>query len=60
VFGKVIKGLEVVDKIAALPRNPSDRPNEDVRMFISVEELPKKKITQLYGYQYPDQVKNKK
>ena len=26
---------------------------EDVRMFVSVEELPKKKITKLYGYQYP-------
>ena len=32
VFGEVIKGLEVIDKIAALPRNASDRPLKDVRM----------------------------
>ncbi len=53
VFGKVIKGIEVIDKIAALERNRADRPKEDVRMFVTVEELPKKKITKLYGYQYP-------
>lgn len=53
VFGKVIKGLEVIDKIAVVQRNAADRPNEDIRMYISVEELPKKKITKLYGYTYP-------
>jgi peptidyl-prolyl cis-trans isomerase B (cyclophilin B) len=52
VFGEVIKGIEVLDKIVALKRDGSDRPLEDVRMFISVEELSKKKITKLYGYQY--------
>jgi len=30
VFGKVIDGLDVVDAIARTPRNPSDRPLEDV------------------------------
>lgn len=59
VFGKVIKGLEVIDKIAALERNRADRPKEDVRMFVTVEELPKKKITKLYGYQYPEVEKKK-
>ena len=54
VFGKVIKGLEVIDKIAALPKGARDRPLEDIRMFITVEELPKKKITKLYGYVYPE------
>lgn len=54
VFGKVIKGLEVIDKIAAVERNRADRPNDDVRMFVSVEEMPKKKITKLYGYVYPE------
>lgn len=55
VFGKVIKGLEIIDKIASLQRDPSDRPLEDVRMTVVVEEMPKKKITKLYGYQYPEQ-----
>jgi peptidyl-prolyl cis-trans isomerase B (cyclophilin B) len=59
VFGKVIKGLNVIDSIAAVQRNRSDRPNADVRMFVTVEELPKKKITKLYGYAYPE-VKKKK
>ncbi|HEV8512646.1 MAG TPA: peptidylprolyl isomerase [Cyclobacteriaceae bacterium] len=53
VFGEVIKGLDVLDKIAAVKKDGSDRPLEDVRMFVSVEELSKKKITKLYGYQYP-------
>jgi peptidyl-prolyl cis-trans isomerase B (cyclophilin B) len=53
VFGKVIKGLDVIDKIAAV-QTSNERPVEDVRMFVTVEELPKKKITKLYGYVYPE------
>jgi peptidyl-prolyl cis-trans isomerase B (cyclophilin B) len=57
VFGKVIKGLEVIDKIATLPRDQADRPTEDVRMMVTVEELPKSKIEKLYGFKYPAEVK---
>jgi len=32
VFGEVIKGIEVIGKIAAQPRDGNDRPLEDVRM----------------------------
>lgn len=53
VFGKVIKGLDVIDKIAALPRDSNDRPVEDVRMTVTVEEMSRKKITKEYGYEYP-------
>lgn len=38
VFGEVVKGLEVVDKIAAVKANEMDRPVEDVRI-ISVKVL---------------------
>jgi peptidyl-prolyl cis-trans isomerase B (cyclophilin B) len=55
VFGKVIKGLEVIDKIAAEPKDQADRPLNDVRMMITVEEMPRKKIEKLYGYTYPDE-----
>ncbi|MBX2915886.1 MAG: peptidylprolyl isomerase [Cyclobacteriaceae bacterium] len=54
VFGKVISGLDVLDKIAAVPTQ-QERPVDDVRMTVTVEELPRKKITELYGYQYPNQ-----
>ncbi|SHI65510.1 peptidyl-prolyl cis-trans isomerase B (cyclophilin B) [Hymenobacter daecheongensis DSM 21074] len=52
VFGQVISGLEVVDKIAAQPKNDSDRPTTDIKMTVKVEKLKKKKITALYGYKY--------
>jgi peptidyl-prolyl cis-trans isomerase B (cyclophilin B) len=59
VFGKVIKGLDVIDKIAAQPRDQAERPQEDVKMAITVEELSIKKIEKLYGYKYPEATKNK-
>ena len=52
VFGKVIKGIEVVDKIAAV-KKAGERPIDDIRIIVTVEELPRKKIEQIYGYQYP-------
>ena len=54
VFGKVIKGLEVIDKIAAVQKDGADRPNADIRMTVSVEEVSRKKITKEYGYVYPE------
>lgn len=53
IFGKVISGLDVIDKIAALPKGAGDRPMEDIRMTVTVEEMPRKKITELYGYKFP-------
>lgn len=53
VFGKVISGLDVLDKIAAVEKGPGDRPVNDVRMMVTVEEMPKSKIEKLYGYKFP-------
>lgn len=36
VFGQVIDGLDVIDKIAAVRKGPADRPIKDVKMKISV------------------------
>jgi peptidyl-prolyl cis-trans isomerase B (cyclophilin B) len=52
VFGEVIKGLEVLDKIAAQATDSHDRPVENIMMKISVEKMSKKKITKLYGYTF--------
>lgn len=52
VFGQVIVGLEVIDKIASVSVNPANRPIEDVIMSISVKKLRRKKLTKLYGYAY--------
>lgn len=52
VFGQVIQGQDIIDKIAALPRDARDRPTADLKMTMRVEKLKKKKISQLYGYSY--------
>jgi cyclophilin family peptidyl-prolyl cis-trans isomerase len=53
VFGEVLSGLDVVDKIAAEPTK-GEIPNEPVYMTVTVERVSKKKIAEEYGYVYPD------
>ena len=36
VFGEVVEGLDVIDKIAAVKTAPGDRPIEDVKMEITI------------------------
>ncbi len=52
VYGEVIDGLEVIDKIAEVETGRADRPKDDVKMDITVERIKKKKITKKYGYSY--------
>ncbi|MEL7531411.1 MAG: peptidylprolyl isomerase [Bacteroidota bacterium] len=54
IFGQVIEGMDVIDKIALKPVNRANRPLEDVRMTVEVAFLKKKKITKLYGYEFED------
>lgn len=42
VFGEVIEGMDIVEKIANEPRDASDRPNKDIRM-LTVRVAKKKK-----------------
>ena len=38
VFGEVIKGLEITDKIVGQPRDPRDNPLERIEMTIEIVE----------------------
>lgn len=49
VFGQVIKGIEVVDKIVEQKKDGRDRPISDIKMTISVKEVKKKNIIKEYG-----------
>lgn len=50
VFGQVVKGQEIIDKIAAVARDGRDRPTTDLKMTVRVEKIKKKKLNRLYGY----------
>lgn len=52
VFGQVVDGLDVVDKIAEQPANQRNRPLTDVKMKVTVEDVKKKKIAKKYNYNY--------
>ena len=56
VFGKVIKGLDVIDKIAGVEKN-NQRPVKDVRFSVTMEKMSKKKITKEYGYEFSEESK---
>jgi len=38
VFGEVVSGMEVADKIVSQPRDPRDNPNERIEMKVKVIE----------------------
>lgn len=57
VFGRVVEGLNVIDSIAAVQTAGADKPVEDVFMTAEIEKMSKKKITEKYGYQYPEEEK---
>ena len=52
VFGQVIDGMEVIDKITTIDRDERDRPKENIDMKVSVKKMKKKKISRKYGYNY--------
>jgi peptidyl-prolyl cis-trans isomerase B (cyclophilin B) len=53
VFGRVVEGLDVIDKLAAVEKGRGDRPVEDLFLTMEVVKMPKKEITEKYGYEYP-------
>lgn len=53
VFGRIIQGLEVADKIASVTTSGQDVPVDPIYMKVTVEEKRKKDITEEFGYVYP-------
>lgn len=54
IFGRVVEGLDVIDKITEVTRDNNDRPLTDTYLTMDVEMVPKKEITDNYGYTYPE------
>ena len=52
VFGEVIAGIEILDKIATQPKDNRDRPLKNITMSVSVEKMKKKEITKIYDYEF--------
>jgi cyclophilin family peptidyl-prolyl cis-trans isomerase len=53
VFGQVLEGIEVVDKIAQVQTGVADKPLEDLFMKMEVIEMSKLDVTENFGYEYP-------
>ena len=49
VFGQVIKGLDVIDKIADQPKDRSDRPIKNIVMTVTAKKMKVKKIIKAYS-----------
>jgi cyclophilin family peptidyl-prolyl cis-trans isomerase len=49
VFGQVINGLDIIDKIAEQPTDTRNRPTENIYMSMKVEEMKRSKIIKKYN-----------
>jgi len=55
VFGKVVEGMDIVEKIASVRTAAGDRPIEDVIMVVEVEKMSRGKIEKEFNYTYPSE-----
>lgn len=60
VFGEMLEGFEVLEKIIAEPTDAHDRPLKDVRMKASIKIMKRSEVTKKYGFQYPEKPSKKK
>jgi peptidyl-prolyl cis-trans isomerase B (cyclophilin B) len=54
IFGRVVEGIDVIDKIAGVRTGPGDEPVQPVYSKMKVKKMSKKDITEKYGYNYPE------
>lgn len=52
VFGHVISGFDVVEKIAEQKKDGRNKPLKDIKMTVTVKKMSKKKIQKIYAYKY--------
>lgn len=52
VFGQVIDGLDVIDRIATMETDERDRPTTEIRMNVKVIKMTKAEIEQQFGYNF--------
>ena len=48
VFGQIVSGIEVIDKIAAQPKNYRDRPEKNIVITMKVKTMKRKKVERKY------------
>ncbi len=60
VFGEMLEGFEVLEKIIAEPTDARDRPLKDIRMKASIRVMKRSEVTKKYGFQYPEKPSKKK
>ncbi len=53
VYGEVISGMEVIDKIIMAPKNNRDRPLKDIKMTVEIVKLSDKELEKKYGVTLP-------
>ena len=54
VFGRIVEGMDIIDKIASVQTGQADKPVEDIPMTFKVDRIRKEEITKKYGYNYPE------
>lgn len=52
VFGQVMSGFNVIDKVAAQPTNERDRPKQDIRLTIQVDTVKRADVEKFYNFSY--------
>jgi peptidyl-prolyl cis-trans isomerase B (cyclophilin B) len=52
VFGKVVEGLEIIDKIAAVETDYRDKPLKQVILTVRLEKMSKQELTEKYRIEY--------
>lgn len=52
VFGQLMSGFDVVDKIAERVKNAGDKPLEEIVMTVKVEKVLKSDIEKFYSFKY--------